>query len=154
NNRMPSAPWTRRRGPATERASRSWCGRPCETREVHPRRATRHGDMKDWQWYLVRVAVGVVLTLIWGWSGMRFLGIHLRGNDIGGQLTAVAWFILNGGILFVIVGLPMLENLGDRIGGLFMPSDDSVELRPDFSIAEARVKQGRYEEAIAEFRKA
>ena len=37
--------------------------------------------------------------------------------------------------------------------GIYSPSADSVELYREYSIAEARVKQGLYREAIAEFEK-
>ena len=48
---------------------------------------------------------------------------------------------------------PISEKLGALVGNsLWMPSDENFEVRPQYSIAEARVNEGRYEEAIEAFR--
>ncbi len=66
-----------------------------------------------------------------------------------------------GGILILICSLPLAfvwagpiaEGIGTFVGNsLWMPSDASIELRPQYSIAEARVREGHYEEAIEAFR--
>ncbi len=58
-----------------------------------------------------------------------------------------------GLVLFFVVGLPSLHRFGERsVGGLYNP-DDGTPARPEYSTAEARVKAGRYEDAVAEYRK-
>lgn len=45
------------------------------------------------------------------------------------------------------------DNLAAGVTRLFWPGDASFRIVPEYSVAEARIKQGKYVEAIAEFRK-
>ena len=55
-------------------------------------------------------------------------------------------------LAFIWAG-PISEGLGAMVGNaLWMPSDSSFEVRPQYSIAEARIREGRYAEAIEAFR--
>ena len=58
-----------------------------------------------------------------------------------------------GIVAFLIFGFPLLRKIGDKVSGLYMPSDSSFRLMPEYSLAEARVKKGKYQEAVEEFRK-
>jgi tetratricopeptide (TPR) repeat protein len=54
----------------------------------------------------------------------------------------------------VAVGMPVIEWVADRAaGGIYQPGDANFRVRPEFSVAEAHVKAGRYAEAIAQFRR-
>src|SRR4051812_35018460 len=59
-------------------------------------------------------------------------------------LMAIPWFIL--------FGKPLIELCGDMMGRFWIPSDSAFEVRPQYSIAEAREKEGNYEAAIARYR--
>jgi tetratricopeptide (TPR) repeat protein len=57
-------------------------------------------------------------------------------------------------ILFGLFGWPLIGSFGEGIGNfLFMPSDANFQITPEYSVAEARVKKGRYQEAVDEYRK-
>jgi len=56
-------------------------------------------------------------------------------------------------VAFVIFGVPALRKLGGKAGGLFFPGDDGRPARPEYSLAEARLQEARYAEAVAEYRK-
>ena len=57
-----------------------------------------------------------------------------------------------GIILFFIVGLPLIHKLGGGVSKFYLPNDDSSRVMPEYSVAEARVKNGKYQEAVAEYR--
>jgi hypothetical protein len=65
---------------------------------------------------------------------------------IVGLLAAV------GIVLALVIGLPIIRRLGTKAGGLFVGNDASFRIRPEYSTAEARVNQGRFAEAVAEYR--
>lgn len=78
---------------------------------------------------------------------MNYLGA------LGHAMIIVGALVFIGLVLFFVVGLPLLRRLGERsVGALYNP-DDGTPARPEYSIAEARVKAGRYEDAVAEYRK-
>ena len=57
--------------------------------------------------------------------------------------------------IFLIVGFPLLRRIADYIEhafSIYTPSDDSSQVMPEYSIAEARVNTGKYPEAIEEYR--
>src|SRR5664279_3670379 len=60
---------------------------------------------------------------------------------------------LCGIVAFLIFGFPLLRKIGDKVSGFYMPSDSSFRIMPEYSLAEARVKKGQYQEAVDEYRK-
>ncbi|HXI84948.1 MAG TPA: tetratricopeptide repeat protein [Verrucomicrobiae bacterium] len=58
-----------------------------------------------------------------------------------------------GIVAFLIVGFPLLRKISENLFSFYGPSDDSTQITPEYSIAEARVNTGRYSEAIEEYRK-
>ncbi|MCG3146620.1 MAG: hypothetical protein PCFJNLEI_00053 [Verrucomicrobiae bacterium] len=56
-------------------------------------------------------------------------------------------------VAFLVFGLPAMRGMGNKAGGLFFPGDDGRPAQPEYSLAEARLQEGRYDEAIAEYRK-
>jgi tetratricopeptide (TPR) repeat protein len=56
-------------------------------------------------------------------------------------------------VVAIFFGRPLADWIGTKVGNWFyVPSDDSVDVHPDFSLAEAQVQQGHYEKAIEVFR--
>jgi hypothetical protein len=58
-----------------------------------------------------------------------------------------------GLVVFAIVLYPMLHKIGGKTSGLFMPSDEHMRIVPEYSVAEARANEGKYQEAVDEYRK-
>jgi tetratricopeptide (TPR) repeat protein len=58
-----------------------------------------------------------------------------------------------GIVAFLIIGLPLLRRIADYTFSFYTPADDSSQITPEYSIAEARVNNGKYPEAIEEYRK-
>ncbi len=70
----------------------------------------------------------------------------------GSPFEIVAGLGLYGLFLFVLCGIPIISGVANRFAGLFWPDDTELRIVPEYSIAEARVKEGKYEEAIEEYR--
>jgi outer membrane protein assembly factor BamD (BamD/ComL family) len=68
-------------------------------------------------------------------------------------MALLALFLLCGIVAFFIFGLPVLHMIGRKSAGLFMPSDTDIRIDPEYSLAEARVNEGKYQEAVDEYRK-
>src|SRR5438876_10832316 len=77
-------------------------------------------------------------------------GLGLR-FDIAFEV-AIA-FLLYGFLLFALFGPSTITKVANHFMGLYWPDDSKFRVVPEYSIAEARVKQGRYAEAIDEYRK-
>src|ERR1700683_5169515 len=58
-----------------------------------------------------------------------------------------------GIVAFLIVGFPLLRKISENLFSFYGSSDDSTQIIPEYSIAEARVNTGKYSEAIEEYRK-
>jgi outer membrane protein assembly factor BamD (BamD/ComL family) len=56
-------------------------------------------------------------------------------------------------VAFFVIGLPLIRKLGEKASKLCWPDDSQFKLLPEYSVAEARVKQGRFAEAVVEYRK-
>ena len=67
-------------------------------------------------------------------------------------MIMVGILVAIGIILFFIFGFPLIRRVGERAGGLYNPSNDSSRVMPEYSTAEARVKAGRYAEAVEKYR--
>ena len=66
---------------------------------------------------------------------------------IAGTVAAI------GAVWAIAIGFPLIARFGEKCGQLYVPSDSNFRVRPEFSIAEAHAKAGRYTEAIAQFRR-
>jgi tetratricopeptide (TPR) repeat protein len=58
-----------------------------------------------------------------------------------------------GIVAFLIIGFPLLRRISENLFSFYGSSDDSTQITPEYSIAEARVNTGKYPEAIEEYRK-
>jgi hypothetical protein len=58
-----------------------------------------------------------------------------------------------GLVLFFVVGWPLLKTISGYASRLFNPGDSRFHILPEYGAAEARFKEGRYADAIVEFRK-
>ena len=70
-----------------------------------------------------------------------------------GKATIIVGLVALGGIaFFFLVGYPLLKRFGEYTGRLFWPGDSHFRIVPEYSIAEARAKEGKYREAVDEYR--
>jgi len=58
-----------------------------------------------------------------------------------------------GIVAFLIFGFPLLRKISENLFSFYGSSDDSTQITPEYSIAEARVNTGKYSEGIEEYRK-
>lgn len=71
----------------------------------------------------------------------------------GGEAFVIAGIVASIGlVLFFIFGIPLIRRLGESAGGLYTAGGRAIRVHPEYSVAEARVKKGRYAEAVAEYR--
>jgi hypothetical protein len=89
--------------------------------------------------FLFRWAISVVNS----GEGLRF--------DLAFEIVIALLFY--GFFLFLLFGRSVISKVADRFSGLYWPSDDQLRVIPEYSIAEARVKQGQYLEAVGEYHK-
>lgn len=110
----------------------------------------------DWEaigkWSVKLVLAVILLWLGWGW--LRNLDEVYQGNSDPNLILSYFFRILGlGGLLIAIFFFDIVGGVGNRMVNFIFSNSGSVELRPEYSIAEARAREGKYEEAIAEFRK-
>lgn len=91
--------------------------------------------------------------------GFCFLKFVFSGATKGEDLSPAAKFVgvllamAYGFILFLLFGYPLLKRTGEKFASLYMPSDADIRIMPEYSVAEARANEGKYLEAIDEYRK-
>jgi tetratricopeptide (TPR) repeat protein len=93
----------------------------------------------------LNLAVRVIIAAVLGICLIRFAA----GSGI--VLPIIGAFY--GLILFLLFGFPLLQRVGDTASRLFVPDDAHFRIMPEYSVAEARVKEGKYQEAVDEYRK-
>ena len=95
---------------------------------------------------------GVMVGLTW-WIAGRKIGGSAGGLDYGAAFIVAIACAACGVVLGITWGGNIAGLLGGPLTGLFDGGDQEVEPAPFYSIAEARRKQGKYPEAVAEIRK-
>jgi tetratricopeptide (TPR) repeat protein len=110
-------------------------------------------ELKRWVSVTIRIAIALIL-------GFFMLKFAFSGTAPGQPMAPMERFfgmivaIFYSLILFALFGWPLLVSIGERIGNAFyMPSDTNFQITPEYSTAEARVKSGKYPEAVDEYRK-
>lgn len=88
----------------------------------------------------IRLVVAIVIGILL----FRFVGF---------SLFAPIAALIYGFVLWLLFGVPLLQKAGETAGLLFNPNDSNFRIMPEYSVAEARVKKGKYQEAIDEYRK-
>jgi len=56
-------------------------------------------------------------------------------------------------ILSLLFGRSLIDSVANKFETLYTGSDEHFQIAPEYSIAEAQVKKGRYPEAVDEYRK-
>ncbi len=105
----------------------------------------------------ISLAIRFVVALI---LGVLLLKYVFSGTALGQPMSPMDRFfgmvvaIFYGLTLFALFGWSFLAAIGEWIGNsLYMPSDKNFQIAPEYSVAEARARVGKYLEAIDEYRK-
>ena len=96
--------------------------------------------MAKWLNLAVRVLIAVVL-------GAYMIREAARSGFFGPIIA-----LLYGAVLFLLFGIPFIQRIGKQASQLYMPGDENFQVSPQYSVAEARVKEGNYDEAVTEYR--
>ena len=99
--------------------------------------------------FIVRLLIAFVLVFFL----FRFTKSNVSEGDALSAFFVLALWLLYGFVLFLVFGTSFISKVADRFGNLYMPSDSGFRIVPEYSLAEAHVKKGRYTEAIDEYRK-
>ncbi len=99
--------------------------------------------------FIVRLLIAFVLVFFL----FRFTKSNVSEGDALSAFFVLALWLLYGFVLFLLFGTSFISKVADRFGNLYMPSDSGFRIVPEYSLAEAHVKKGRYTEAIDEYRK-
>jgi tetratricopeptide (TPR) repeat protein len=95
---------------------------------------------------ILRISLGLALIVsLWFMASSSQM-------SAAGQLGNLALCVLLAILAIFIIGRPLVDWVGDMVGRIWMPGDSSFNWQPQYSIAEARVKEGLYQEAVASFR--
>ncbi|MGD0017284.1 MAG: hypothetical protein ABSC38_07200 [Verrucomicrobiia bacterium] len=81
------------------------------------------------------------------------LGIYLLRFTGGASLLLPLVGVFYGLIIFLLFGFPFIRRIGEKVSQLYEPADENFPIVPQSSVAEARVKEGKYQEAVVEYRK-
>jgi tetratricopeptide (TPR) repeat protein len=95
-------------------------------------------------WKIVSVIVRVLVAIVVGIALFRVTGI---------SLLAPLALVVYGVILWVLFGLPLVLKAGAKAASLHLGDDSDTRVMPEYSMAQARLKEGRYIDAVAEYQK-
>src|SRR5437773_652765 len=84
----------------------------------------------------------VALVLLWARHWLRGFDQVYATGDPNAVVNAFFKFLLVGGIVIAIFFLDIVTGLSNRMSSFLMPEVGGVELRPEYSAAEARAREG------------
>ena len=98
---------------------------------------------------IVRLLIAVVL----GFFLFRYAASAISKGDITSAFFVGALVAMYGIVLFLLFGFSFIGKVAERFGNFYEPPDSNFRIMPEYSVAEARVNRGKYQEAIDEYRK-
>ncbi len=100
--------------------------------------------------FAVRLVIAAVLGIwVFRYGAAQIAG----GGDIGSAIFVVGLLVLYGIVNVLLFGSSIIGVVSRRFENLYMGRDDDFRIVSEYSTAEARVKGGKYQEAIDEYRK-
>jgi hypothetical protein len=88
---------------------------------------------------------------VFRWAGAKVAsGSGLR-LDIAFEVVIA--LLLYGFVVWVLVGIPLIRKAGAKAANIYLGDESQMRIMPEYSTAEARVKAGRYKDAVTEYRK-
>ncbi len=97
--------------------------------------------------WLVAIGAGVWL-FHWVEAGMQ----GGDGWNPGLAFEIIIALLLYALLLLALFGCSLINKVAGRFAGIYWPDDSNFRIMPEYSLAEARVKEGRYVEAVEEYR--
>jgi len=109
-------------------------------------------ELKRWVSLTIRIAIalGVGIPLFRWAAGVMNAG---AGLDFGAAFTIVGALLFYALVLLLLFGKSIAGHVASKFENLYTGGSDSSLIMPEYSLAEARVKKGKYEEAVDEYRK-
>ena len=105
-------------------------------------------------WKHFSLPIRIVIAVGVGYAMLRFLFAGSNGHlDAVGQFVGVALAIVYALVLFGLFGFDALRHFVERFGRIYEPKNKHFRIMPEYSVAQARLKEGRYAEAVAEYHK-
>ena len=101
----------------------------------------------------VILAIRILIALVLGFFLIRYAQSSVGRGDVSSAFFVGALLCLYGIVLFLLFGFSVIERVANQFTNFYMPSDSDIQIHPEYSVAEARVKKGKYPEAIDEYRK-
>ncbi len=96
----------------------------------------------------------IVIAVVLGFLLLRFVFAGTNSElDMASKLIGLFLAIAYGLVLFALFGFSIIRRVAGRIANIYEPDDRHSRIMPEYSTAEARVKVGRYAEAVEEYRK-
>jgi tetratricopeptide (TPR) repeat protein len=98
------------------------------------------------------LVVRLLIAAILGFFLLRYAQSAVGHGDITSAFFVGALVTMYGIVLFLLFGFSFIGKVTERFSNLYMPADSNFRIMPEYSVAEARVKKGRYAEAVDEYR--
>jgi tetratricopeptide (TPR) repeat protein len=98
--------------------------------------------------WLIAVGLG---CLLFRWAGSKMNSASGFRLDVAFEIVIALLFY--GLLLFALFGRSIILSVSNRLEHLFWPDDSNFRIMPEYSVAEARAKKGKYREAVDEYRK-
>ena len=110
----------------------------------------RRQDMNSKRWILI---VRLLIAVILGFCLLRRAQSTVAHGDIASAFFIAALMAMYGIVLFLLFGFSFIGKVAERFGNFYEPPDSNFRIMPEYSVAEARVNKGKYQEAVDEYRK-
>jgi tetratricopeptide (TPR) repeat protein len=109
-------------------------------------------ELKPWVSRTIRIAIALGVGIpLFRWAG-RTMNAG-AGLDFGAAFTIVGALLFYALVLLLLFGRSIMEFVARKFENLYVGRDDDFRIVSEYSTAEARVKKGKYQEAIDEYRK-
>jgi len=94
-------------------------------------------------WKLISLILRLVIALVIG-------VVFIRGA--GATPLLVIAGVIYGVVLWVLFGIPWIRRVGNAAATFYTGDDSQIRIVAEYSVAEARVAVGKYQEAVDEYR--
>jgi tetratricopeptide (TPR) repeat protein len=111
-------------------------------------------EFKRWVSLTIRIAIALAVGIpLFRWAAGAMGHGEGLGLNFGAAFAIVGALLFYAMVLLLLFGRSIVECVANRFESLYVGHDDNFRIMPEYSTAEARVKNGKYQEAIDEYRK-
>jgi tetratricopeptide (TPR) repeat protein len=102
----------------------------------------------------IRLAVVLLVGIpLFRWGASTMHAGEGLGLNIGAAFEIVIVLLLYGLFAAALLARPFIDRVANGFESLYLGREEDSRIMPEYSVAEARVKKGDYQEAIDEYRK-